>query len=770
MRGRGRAVATAAAALFGAVALPSLHAARSADVADTAGKRWTVQQRPFLVQFTAVAQARSSRMSYVLADGSRHTLGRVLATRALPRGKLYTVATDEPRRRARVAITQTDLGVNVDWRLEPDEDVVEVHEAFAAPGEQHFLGTGQRHGYVDLLGRIVPLKVSFDCDSTLVAPYFASSAGYAIRVAGSATGQIQFKGSNAKQECQGELWRPLCQLAPAPREVRLCIRGSSLAYEVYTGGFSSSLARFTARTGRPRPPARSQFALIKWRDSISTSAELLDDIEQLQRRRIPVGWVLLDNPWEESCFGTLDWDRRRTPDPAATIAEVHRRGVRFMLWVSPYVRCPPAGYAAEELVGRSGTRTIDLTNDAARIRFESRLRRVFELGVDGVKGDRGDEHDLEGKQFAGGSGAELHNWYPSLFAQSVLDVLRDVRGDDAGAMFRAGWSGVQRTVPGFWGGDQDGTFTGLAAAIRGAQTAGASGFPVWGSDVGGYRSERLTPTVFVRWAQLGAISPILEVGGRGAHSQFWKWGEPTISAFRRAVVLHYELFPYLYELARRASRTGSPILRPLGWSYPRDPDAWKRDLQLMLGPDLLAAPVTSPNPLRRVYLPAGSWIDLWRGTRVHGPRTVTRRTPLAELPLYLRSGSAIPFDFRTPEVWTRKWDINDLGRSGRAGWVVAPGERKTVARAGRSGTLRAKVDGDRVEVSLQQAPREVQVLVADRRRPRALVLGGRAVSEAPSVAALRFRRSGWIHVTRPVVGTVVKLGTGAPRTFEIDFR
>ena len=55
---------------------------------------------------------------------------------------------------------------------------------------------------------------------------------------------------------------------------------------------------YTAAAGRTRVPPPSQFALIKWRDEVRGPGEVMDDIAQLQSRGIPIGWVLLDNPWE----------------------------------------------------------------------------------------------------------------------------------------------------------------------------------------------------------------------------------------------------------------------------------------------------------------------------------------------------------------------------------------------------------------------------------------------------------------------------------------
>src|SRR5207247_6152596 len=129
------------------------------------------------------------------------------------------------------------------------------------------------------------------------------------------------------------------------------------------------------------------------------------------------------------------------------------------------------------------------------------------VGVDGVKGDRADEADLEGRS------ATLHNRYPLLFAQAVVDELRSARGDDFATIFRAVTPGEQRVMHGMWAGDQPGDFVGLQRAIRLGASAGLAGYSVWGSDVGGYASAQLTPERFGRWAQLGGVPPGLRGGG-----------------------------------------------------------------------------------------------------------------------------------------------------------------------------------------------------------------------------------------------------------------
>ena len=69
-----------------------------------------------------------------------------------------------------------------------------------------------------------------------------------------------------------------------------------------------------------------------------------------------------------------------------------------------------------------------------------------------------------------------------------------------------------------------------------------------GSDIGGYRSSSdygtlgRTKELFIRWAQLGAFSPLMENGGNGEHRP-WMFDNTnqTLDIYRQFVKFHYEL-------------------------------------------------------------------------------------------------------------------------------------------------------------------------------------------------------------------------------------
>ena len=737
---------------------------------ETRGYRvtWRVEASPFrivvlrdgspLLSEATGTPGAGARLSYRLTEtGAFHTVTSLRSTTRTAQGDRYVVSTDEEGRTAVVTILHTTRGLSVDFQPGPGERVGTVFEAFRSSGKEHFLGTGERNR-VDLRGAEVPLKVWTECASSKPAPFFLSARGVGVLVPSSAIGRLGFPYAKADAHC--ELGTEPCEIASGRPLVQVCLKSSRLRYEVIPGTPEQVVRAVSTALGRSPLPPRSAFELIKWRDVVSGESELFEDVHRLRAAGIPVSWVILDNPWEVGrCAGSLRFDPASFPDPRGMIARLHRERVRLMLWVSPYVSVGcGAPYTQAALIGTGEYKAIDLTQDEARRTFEGRLRDLVALRIDGFKADRGDEIDFEPTTLAGGSGSAIHNLYPELFARSVTAAVSSGGGRNFVSIFRAGAAGSRKVVSTAWGGDQQGTTSGLQAAVRMSQTVGFAGFPVWGSDIGGYSSERppVTAAVFARWALFGAISPIMEIGGEGPNARPWELGPAAMTALRAAATLHYELFPLHYELARRASATGVPIVRPLGFHFPGDERSWRTDLELLVGRDLLAAPATTPDTHHSVYLPAGAtWIDLHAGTAHPGGRTLSQTVPLSEIPLFLRTGTAIPYNFRSADIWGDLWRRDELWRPDRGGWLLAqaaPGS----ADSSDQGAVHARRVGQMTEIRLDHAPRETTVLLIGTSEPRSVTVDGRPSPRASSAAALRRLKVGWLTVSAPYRGTLVK--------------
>ncbi len=178
-----------------------------------------------------------------------------------------------------------------------------------------------------------------------------------------------------------------------------------------------------------------------------------------------------------------------------------------------------------------------------------------------------------------------------------------------------------------------------------ALTAAASGISNFSHDVGGYLGHKLvepcSPELFVRWAQFGAFTPLMQAHGR-FEQEAWRYGRDVLDTFRELVILHERLVPYVMAAARTAARTGLPIMRPLALVDPADERAWTINDAYMFGPALWVAPVLEEGAeRRRTYLPRGQWIDFWTGGRVTGGRDVVVPAPLERVPVWVREGSIV---------------------------------------------------------------------------------------------------------------------------------
>ncbi|WP_285750708.1 TIM-barrel domain-containing protein [Lentzea sp. NBRC 105346] len=749
----------------------------------SAGRGWDVRPSPFQLDLGKTGQRESG---FRTADGTEHRLTDLVSQHRVPHGFKYVVATSDPGRVADVVVTRTPRGLRVGTTFRPDTGVAQVFTSLPGSLDEHYLGGGAHTMFVDLRGKVLLNKAVFVGASTFgkcnkngaPSTFFISSAGYGVYADTKAIGRTAFPGAVEDNHCNDKP-APCPVKYGVPDRIQLCFKTGRIDYEVYSGSPAQVNSAYFKRVGLPTLPPPRQLALTKWRDKYNHSDEIVEDVTQFQQRGVPLDTLWVDNPWEQgpvgarptyACIGALKFDKTMYPDAQGTIDWMRSRGVNLGVWVAPFLskmsdgkECPhdyPAGSFVQS--DRTNVWDIDLTNPVARAHYEAKLEAVFRMGVNMVKGDRGEEHNFEESTFQGGPGTLIHNQYPLLYAESVVRMLRKVHGDNYTTLFRAGGDGMPTQLRGFWQADADMSFDGLRLSVRRGINSWISGHPVQGSDTGGYRNLGGGPSesLFVRWSQMSAVSPVFQVGSSGRNSTPWVYDPATFERFRRAAVLHYELFPYLYRAARQASRDGTPITQPMAFQYPSDAEAWKADQQFMVGPDLLAAPVTAdraeadgaagqPTPVD-VYLPPGKWVDLFAGTVVEGGRHVTRLSTLDEFPLYLRAGSVAPLNFRTPDVWAKPWGVNDLDRTDRAGWVVSPDATGTFS------ALRTARFGDHLVVMLHGAPDESQLLIPA--NVKRVLIDGKPLPSS-SIEQLRGQDTGWTTHSAPgsFGGTVLKL-------------
>ena len=179
-------------------------------------------------------------------------------------------------------------------------------------------------------------------------------------------------------------------------------------------------------------------------------------------------------------------------------------------------------------------------------------------------------------------------------------------------------------------------------ALRNMYWSDHDGYTMFGSDIGGYRVDGSelgrTKEVFVRWAQLGAMSAIMENGGAGEHRP-WMFDDETTEIYRKFTKLHHALIPYLMEHGGVAFANGEGLMNFTD----------KATYSYLLGANILVVPILDETGTVLVPFPDGEWVYAFDTTQVYeGDTDSTLTFSLAEYPVFYRKDSdadAIISDF-----------------------------------------------------------------------------------------------------------------------------
>ncbi|KJF16826.1 glycoside hydrolase family 31 protein [Acidithrix ferrooxidans] len=445
----------------------------------------------------------------------------------------------------------------------------------------------------------------------------------------------------------------------------------------------SRLSLYTELTGRMRVPPRWAFGLWMSRCRYPNRASLEEAAHGMRDHQIPCDVLHIDPDWLVLDRLNCDfiWSQEKYPDPKEMMATLLEEGFHISLWELPYLdeaspitaEAKENGYLVRDSSGapakvdrtfsRDGRprRLLDFSNPAARQWWKEKNKELLALGVSVLKCDFGEGLPNSALMSDGRTGRNWRNLYPFWYSRTVSEAIDEERDSNPLVWSRSGWASSQR-YPAQWGGDPEASFAGLANSLRGGLSWALSAPGMWSHDVGGFYGMGPSKELYIRWAQVGSLSPLTRFHGLTPREP-WHFGEEACDIVRRFVNLRYQLIPNLISAAFEGEKFGWPMLRPLIFADETNLDLYRVEHEFLIGSNLLVVAVLSndaPTATVEVVLPSGHWSDFWSGESHLGPKKFEMEVPLDKIPIFVRSGAAIafgPLGQHTGEIPSDTWEI-----------------------------------------------------------------------------------------------------------------
>ncbi|NOK62455.1 MAG: Alpha-glucosidase, glycosyl hydrolase family GH31 [Chloroflexi bacterium AL-W] len=398
-----------------------------------------------------------------------------------------------------------------------------------------------------------------------------------------------------------------------------------------------------------RIPLIPRFVLGAWwsRYWAYSDQELRTLVDDFANNDFPLDVLVVDMDWHTTDSWTgYTWNRELFPDPTAFLSWVHEHGLHTTLNLHPAEGVQSFEAIYPRFAEAMGIDPASGTTIPFRVSNKKYMQHYFELLHHPLEDQGVDFWWMDWQQ---GEQSEIPGLDPLLWINHLHFHDSTRRGQRPMLYSRWGGLGNHRYHIGF-SGDTATAWAALQFQPYLTATAANVGFGWWSHDIGGHFGVP-TPELYVRWVQLGTLSPCLRLHSSNDplfERRPWMFGDTATTAAREAFHLRYRLVPYLYTMARQTIDTSISLCRPLYYEYPESEAAYQTRYQYFLGDQIIAAPIVYPaNPetdmaTTDVWVPPGTWIDYQTLETFTGPRWVRLSGDLLRIPMLVKAGAIIP--------------------------------------------------------------------------------------------------------------------------------
>lgn len=467
--------------------------------------------------------------------------------------------------------------------------------------------------------------------------------------------------------------------------------------------------KFRQLIGPSYIPPKWAFGLAQSRFGYKTEADIREVAAQYKASGLPLDMICMDIDYMQS-YADFTIDKARFPDLGKLAADLKAEGIRLVPIIDAGIRCDDndpvcregleKGYFCTKEDGTPFVAAVwpgkayftDFLRPDAREWFGRQYKVLTDLGIEGFWNDMNEPaifysreglaerldhppvphedgtidhfgqaigwlnlsnapedyarfyHKVDGKMVRHD---QVHNLYGYNMTRAASEGLASIAPGKRFLLFsRSSCIGMHR-YGGVWTGDNHSWWSHLLLNLKMLPSLNMCGFLYVGADLGGFNADT-SRDLLLRWLALGVFTPLMRnhSGCDTRRQEFYQFEGPE--DFRSVIETRYRLIPYLYSEYMKAALNGDMLFKPLAFVYPEDEIALQTEDQLMLGNEVMIAPVYTQNATgRMVYLPEemlfvkfGPEGRITQEVLPAGTHFV--KVALNEVPLFIRKGACIP--------------------------------------------------------------------------------------------------------------------------------
>lgn len=469
--------------------------------------------------------------------------------------------------------------------------------------------------------------------------------------------------------------------------------------------------QFRRIIGRSYIPPKFAFGFGQSRWGYKTKEDFRQVADGYRDDHIPIDMIYMDIDYMQD-FKDFTWNGEEFPDFPAFVREMKARNIRLIPIIDAGVKVEKGypvyeegvenGYFCKRADGSDFVAAVwpgdthfpDVLNPEARRWFGSCYRILTDQGIEGFWNDMNEPaifYTPEGvreaaallREYARDEAGEVsmfqvrealtglqnnqkyyesfyhrvdgqmvrhdkvHNLFGYNMTRAAAEGFEQIDPDRRFLLFsRSSYIGMHR-YGGIWTGDNKSWWNHILLNLQMMPSLNMCGFLYIGADLGGF-GDNATRDLLLRWLALGVFTPLMRNHSAIDTREQECYRFEHVEDFRHVIGVRYRLLPYLYSEYMKAALSGDLYFKPLSFEYPGDSFAPRVEDQMMLGGEVMIAPVYTQNAKGRyVYLPEKMMFVKFM------PDGVIRQEELApghhyveialnEVPLFIRAGKCIP--------------------------------------------------------------------------------------------------------------------------------